>query len=40
MHRVECNSILRHLQYYYWCLFELWDNYFYPPCKECGIKNK
>ncbi len=36
----EIHSIIRHIKYYYWCLWEIWDDYWHPPCKECGIKSK
>lgn len=40
MHSSECHSIIRHIKYYYWCLLELWEDYWYPPCKECGIRKR
>ena len=38
MHRVECDAIIKHFKYYWWCLFDLWDNWRNPPCPECGVK--
>lgn len=38
MHRVECEAIVKHLRYYYWCVYEMWYDFWYPKCKECGIR--
>jgi len=35
---IDFGSILRHIQYYYWCVCDAWEDYMYPKCKECGIK--
>ena len=37
MHRVECHAILKHLSYLWWCLCDAWEDYWCPPCKECGL---
>ena len=40
MHRVECHSIIKHIKYFYWCLCDAWEDYWYPKCKECGIRKE
>lgn len=34
----DCNSIIKLIKYYYWCTYEIYENWVNPPCKECGVK--
>lgn len=35
---MDCQSIIKLLKYYYWCCYEVYENWSNPPCKECGVK--